>query len=64
MKRPVLDMACCTLCEGCLDLAPEVFSMNPAGDYIEVAELEAYPEDRVQEAMNDCPRNCIAWEEQ
>jgi ferredoxin len=63
MKRPVVDMAACTLCEGCLELVPEVFSLNQAGGYIEVAELERYPEQRVQEALADCPAGAIAWEE-
>ncbi len=56
-------MAACTLCEGCLDLVPEVFSYNQAGGYIEVAELPAFPEEAVQEAMADCPAGAIAWEE-
>ena len=65
MKRyPVVDMAACTMCEGCLDLAPEVFVLNPAGGYIEVAELASYPEELVQEAMADCPAEAIAWEEE
>ncbi|MCF8034532.1 MAG: ferredoxin [Desulfarculaceae bacterium] len=63
MRRPVVDMAACTMCEGCLDLAPEVFGLNQAGGYIEVAELEAYPEELVQEAVADCPAEAIAWEE-
>jgi ferredoxin len=62
-RHPVVDMAACTLCEGCLELAPEVFSLNQAGGYIEVAELEAYPEEAVQEAVADCPAEAIAWEE-
>ncbi len=56
-------MAACTMCEGCLELAPGVFSLNQAGGYIEVAELAAYPEEAVQEAMADCPAGAIAWEE-
>ena len=61
-KRPYVDMAACTLCEGCLDLLPEIFSLNQAG-YIEVAEMEDYPEDQVQEAIADCPAEAISWEE-
>lgn len=55
-------MAACTLCEGCLDLLPEIFSLNLAG-YIEVAEMESYPEEQVQEAIADCPAEAISWEE-
>ncbi|MCB2225574.1 MAG: ferredoxin [Desulfarculaceae bacterium] len=63
MRRPVVDMAACTMCEGCLDLVPEVFALNQAGGYIEVADLESYPEEAVQEAMADCPAEAIFWEE-
>jgi len=61
MKRvPEIDLSSCTLCEGCQALCPEVFRLNPAG-YMEVAELDEYPEDCVQEAMIKCPAGCIAW---
>jgi ferredoxin len=56
---PEVDMACCTLCMGCIEVCPEVFRFNEAGDFIEVNELQAYPEDKLREAMNICPRNCI-----
>lgn len=62
-KRPVVDMALCNLCGGCLELAPEVFSLNQAGGYLEVAELAEYPQERVQEALADCPTGAITWEE-
>ena len=56
-------MAACTMCEGCLDMLPSVFSLNQAGGYIEVAEMETYPEEQVQEAIADCPADAISWEE-
>ncbi|KIX11718.1 ferredoxin [Dethiosulfatarculus sandiegensis] len=57
---PEVDMACCTLCMGCLEVCPEVFSFNEAAEFIEVAELKSYPEDKLREAINICPRNCIS----
>jgi ferredoxin len=36
--------------------------MNEAG-YIEVAELSAYPEAEVDEAIKYCPEDCIYWED-
>lgn len=62
MRIPVLDLNRCTSCEGCLELCPEVFRQNEAG-YIEIASLDSYPEECVQEAINCCPTDCIAWEE-
>lgn len=63
MKRPVVDIAACTLCMGCVEVCPEVFSENQAG-YIAVADLEAYPEQLVDEAIKYCPEDAICWEEE
>ena len=63
MKIPVVDMADCTLCEGCLDSCPEVFRLNDSG-LIEVADLDAYPGECVDEAIKYCPADCISWEEE
>ena len=60
-KKPEVDLGCCTRCEGCLEICPEVFFFNPAGDYLEVAEMDSYPEDKVREAMAICPEDCITW---
>ena len=62
MKIPVIDLAECTDCEGCIDLCPDVFVRNDAG-YIEVKELEEYPEEAVNEVIMNCPTRCISWEE-
>lgn len=61
-KVPSLDMKSCSGCEACLELCPQVFRRNEAG-YIEVLDLATYPEECVQEAINCCPSDCIAWEE-
>ncbi|MDY6953963.1 MAG: ferredoxin [Thermodesulfobacteriota bacterium] len=62
MKIPVIDFADCTDCEACLDLCPAVFRRNDAG-YIEVVELSDYPKEEVDEAIKNCPADCITWEE-
>lgn len=61
MRVPVVDLGECTLCEGCLEVSPAVFRINDAG-YIEVAELDSYPEREVDEAIKLCPADCIYWE--
>jgi ferredoxin len=63
MKRPFVDMAACTMCMGCVAVCPEVFSENDAG-YITVADLAAYPEACVAEAIKYCPEDAIGWEEE
>lgn len=62
MKQPVVELSACILCEVCTAVCPTVFSINSAG-YVEVAELPEYPEDAVAEAINNCPADCISWEE-
>ncbi len=63
MKVPAIDRAECTMCMGCVEMCPAAFIENKGG-YIQVAELEAYPEDDVKEAIKYCPFDCISWEEQ
>lgn len=62
MKIPVVDMADCTDCGACIEACPEVFRKNEAG-YIEVIELNRYPEAGVEEAIRNCCAGCISWEE-
>ncbi|MEA3417105.1 MAG: ferredoxin [Thermodesulfobacteriota bacterium] len=62
MKRPVVDIGQCSLCEGCIELCPLVFRLNDAG-FIEVTELSDYSEPCVEEAIKYCPEDCISWEE-
>ena len=62
MKRPVLDLAECILCEVCIDLAPHAFQINDAG-FVEVLELDSYDDDDTNEAVKNCPKDCISWEE-
>lgn len=61
MKRPVVELGDCTLCEGCVALCPQVFRINDAG-FVEVVDLDAYPTDEVNEAIKNCPTDCICWE--
>jgi len=61
MNRPVVELGDCTLCEGCVALCPQVFRINDAG-FVEVADLDAYPTAEVNEAIKNCPTDCIRWE--
>ena len=60
---PFVDMGECTDCGSCLEVCPEVFKRNSETGYIDVANLNTYPEDCVQEAISVCPEDCISWEE-
>lgn len=62
MKRPVVELSDCTRCGVCVEVCPQVFSMNESG-FIAIADLESYPESEVDEAIKNCPEDCIYWEE-
>jgi len=61
-KFPSIDLGRCTECKGCIEIAPTVFCYNPSTGMMEVIEQEEYPEDLVNEAIKNCPEDCISWE--
>jgi ferredoxin len=63
MKRPVVELSDCIHCDVCVEACPAVFRLNQAG-YIEVADLDAYPPEEVDDAIRNCPADCIRWEEE
>lgn len=62
MDKPVVELSDCILCGVCVEVCPEVFRNSQSG-YIDVIELDRYPYDGVEEAIRNCPADCIAWEE-
>lgn len=63
MKKPVVELSDCIRCEVCVEVCPAVFSSNEAG-FIEVAELDEYPMEDVDDAIKNCPADCIDWKEE
>jgi len=61
-KFPYIDLGRCTECEGCIEIAPAVFYYNACTGMMEVIEQDEYPEDLVNEAIKNCPEDCISWE--
>ncbi len=59
---PSIDPALCNQCGGCVEVAPQVFAVNPATGMIEVVALPSYPREEVAEAIRYCPKGCISWE--
>lgn len=62
MKVPVVELSECIICELCVEVCPAVFRLNDTG-YIEVIELVEYPQTEVEEAIKNCPQDCIYWNE-
>lgn len=64
MKRIlVIDVGRCTECLGCVEVAPDIFRYNEATGRMEVIDMQEYPEAIVWEAMKNCPKDCIYWED-
>lgn len=61
-RAPVVELDKCILCGVCVEVCPTVFRENDVG-YIEVADLSDYPEEEVDEAIKNCPKDCIFWQE-
>jgi ferredoxin len=61
MKTPIIELGDCILCGICIEVAPSVFKLSSAG-YIEVSDLPVYPDTEVDEAIKNCPSDCIAWD--
>ena len=60
MRFPVVELSDCNFCEICADVCPDVFFASDAG-YIAVADMAVYPEVCVNEAIRNCPEDCIFW---
>lgn len=58
MKKPIVELSDCINCGICVDVCPEVFKENDAG-FIDVEELDEYPEEDVLDAVRNCPEDCI-----
>ena len=61
-RIPFVDQEECTGCGLCEEICPEVFQMNE-DNVSEVYDADGASEDKIQEAIDDCPVECIHWEE-
>jgi ferredoxin len=60
-RKPYVDQDVCISCELCVNMVPEVFRMEDSG-FAEVYDPMGAAEDKIQEAIDSCPVNCIHWE--
>jgi len=62
-RFPIIDLGRCSSCGGCIEVAPHVFRYNSDVGIMEVIEFQVYPVDMVDEAIKNCPKDCIVWDE-
>jgi ferredoxin len=62
-KIPVIDTEACIACGNCEAVCPAVFRLNEALGYSEVINPMGAPEDQIQPAIDQCPAQCISWQE-
>ena len=60
MKTPKVDPDMCTGCGACVSICPEVFEMGE-DDLAKVANSSGASEDKMQDAIDGCPCEAIAW---
>jgi len=63
-RIPVLDTEECIACGNCEQVCPEVFRVNEALGHSEVIDPQGAPEEKIQVALDQCPVQCIHWQEQ
>jgi ferredoxin len=61
-KIPSIDLGKCSECQGCIAVAPTIFAYNASIGLMVVLEMDYYPPDLVEEAIKNCPEDCITWE--
>lgn len=59
---PTIDLGRCSDCRGCVEVAPEIFRYSNTTGMMEVVDLVMYSQEKVDEAIKNCPKDCIQWE--
>jgi ferredoxin len=62
-RKVFIDEEECIGCGTCEEICPEVFKLNEETDKAEVIDQKGAPEDKIEEAIEACPVECIHWEE-
>ncbi len=60
---PVIETEDCVGCGSCVEICPEVFILNESLEKAQVINPSGCPEEKINEAIETCPVNCIHWED-
>ena len=63
-RKPAIDVDECIACGNCEQVCPEVFRLNESLGHSEVINPHGAPEEKIQEAMDQCPVQCIHWQQE
>ncbi len=61
-KAPFVDDDLCTGCDLCVETVPDVFQME--GEVAAITDPEGATEAEIQEAIDNCPVEAIAWQDE
>jgi len=61
-KKVTIDTDECIGCQACVELCPDVFGFNEDAEKAKVILDEGGSEDCIQEAIDNCPVECIHFE--
>jgi ferredoxin len=59
----IIDEEECIGCGTCEEICPEVFSLDDETGTAKVINAAGAPEDKIEEAIEACPVECIRWED-
>lgn len=62
-KVPVIDIDACIACGNCEAVCPDVFRLNEDLGHSEVINPLGAPVEQIQDAIDQCPAQCISWQE-
>ena len=62
-RRVYVNEEECIGCGLCAEIVPEVFRLNDEG-VSKVIDPEGEAEDKIQEAIDECPVECIHWKDE
>jgi ferredoxin len=60
-RIPKIEEDECIACGNCEAVCPEVFRLNENLGHSEVINPRGAPEEKIQEALDQCPAQCIHW---
>lgn len=60
LREVAIELGDCRLCQGCIDLNPDIFEWDDDLDMPYVCRSQV-TEEEVQDIMNTCPEGCIVF---